>query len=148
MMMVAPRPLLIISSEIEFKQHKILPKVMEAMKVYAQWEDVKASGLPSPLQARQERRGYEETQAYYINNNQYDPKAIDSYLRSLKAGDCLSWFSFPGGHSYPFSAQLVTAGWFGRWLGLHQAAPVPPLPKVPADQALDIGPVWKGAKGK
>ncbi len=33
-MMVAPRPLLIISSEIEFRQHEILPRLMEAMKVY------------------------------------------------------------------------------------------------------------------
>jgi hypothetical protein len=141
MMMVAPRPLLIISSEIEFKQHQILPKAMEALKVYAQWEDVKGSGLPSALQARKQRSGYAETQAYYVNNNQYDPKTIDSALRSLKAGDCFSWFSFPGGHSYPFSAQLATAGWFGRWLGLHRAAPVPPLPKVPADEALNIGPL-------
>lgn len=143
MMMCAPRPLLIISSEIEFKQHQILPKAMEAMKVYANWEEVKDSGLPSPLARRKELRGYPETQAYYVNNNEYEPKAIDSYLRSLKAGDCFSWFSFPGGHSYPFAAQLVTAGWFGRWLGLHPAAPVPPLPKIKAADALNIGPQWQ-----
>ncbi len=145
MMMVAPRPLLIISSEIEFKQHKILPKCMEALKVYAQWEDVKGSGLPSAFEARKERKGYQETRDYYVNNNQYDPKAIDSYLKSLKAGDCFSWFSFPGGHSYPFTAQLLTAGWFGRWMGLHRAAPVPPLPTISADKALNVGPLWKGA---
>ncbi len=145
MMMVAPRPLMIISSEIEFKQHKILPKCMEAIKVYAQWQDVKDSGLPSALQARKERRGYAETQAYYVNNNGYSPKAIDSYLKSLNAGDCFSWFSFPGGHSYPFSAQMVTSGWFGRWMGLYPAAPVPPLPQIPADKALNIGPLAKEA---
>jgi hypothetical protein len=143
MMMVAPRPLLIISSEIEFKQHAILPKCMETMKVYAEWQDVKGSGLPSPVQMRKERRGYAETVAYYTNNNQYTPQAIDSYLRSLKAGDCFSWFSFPGGHSYPFSAQMVTTGWFGRWMGLYPAAPVPPLPKIPAEKALNIGPLPK-----
>lgn len=144
MMMVAPRPLMIISSEIEFKQHDILPKCLETMKVYAEWQDVKGSGLPSAIQARKERRGYEETKAYYMNNNGYSPKAIDSYLGSLKAGDCFSWFSFPGGHSYPFSAQMVTTGWFGRWLGLYPAAPVPPLPNIPADKALNIGPLGKG----
>jgi hypothetical protein len=143
MMMVAPRPLLIISSEIEFKQHDILPKCMETIKVYSRWKDVKDSGLPSPLEARKDRRGYAETQQYYVNNNEYSPRAIDSYLNSLSAGDCFSWFSFPGGHSYPFSAQLVTTGWFGRWLGLHEPAPVPPLPRIPAEKALNIGPLWK-----
>lgn len=148
MMMVAPRPLLIISSEIEFRQHKILPKIMEAMKVYYQWEDVKDSGLPSPLQARKERTGYQQTVDYYVNNNEYSPKGIDAYLDSLKAGDCFSWFSFPGGHSYPVAAQLLTTGWFGRWLGLFQAAPVPPLPKIPADKALNIGPLWSGTSSQ
>lgn len=148
MMMVAPRPLLILSSEIEFKQHDILPKCMETMKVYAQWQDVQGSGLPSPLQARKERRGYAETQAYYVNNNEYSPKAIDSYLNSLRAGDCFSWFSFPGGHSYPFSAQMVTTGWFGRWMGLYPAATVPPLPKTPANEALNIGPLPQKKDGQ
>lgn len=141
MMMVAPRPLMIISSEIEFKQHDILPKCLETMKVYAGWQDVKGSGLPSALQMRKERRGYVETQAYYMNNNGYSAKAIDSYLGSLRAADCFSWFSFPGGHSYPFSAQMVTTGWYARWLGLYEAAPVPPLPKVRAEEALNVGPL-------
>lgn len=144
MMMVAPRPLMIISSEIEFRQHKILPKVMEAMKVYYNWEDVKGSGLPSALQARQERLGYDETVRYYINNNEYEKKGIDNYLNNLKAGDCFSWFSFPGGHSYPIAAQMVTGGWFSRWLGLYPAAPVPDLPNIPRDKALNIGPLWNG----
>lgn len=143
MMMVAPRPLLVISSEIEFKQHDILPKCMETLKVYAGWQDVKDSGLPSALQARKERRGYEETRAYYQNNNKYSPTAIDAYLASLKAGDCFSWLSFPGGHSYPFAAQMVTTGWFGRWMGLYPAAPVPPLPGLSAEEALNVGPLGK-----
>jgi hypothetical protein len=37
MMMVAPRPLLIISSEQEFYRHKIIPKCQRALKVYADW---------------------------------------------------------------------------------------------------------------
>ncbi len=143
MMMVAPRPLLILSSEIEFHQHDILPKCLETMKVYALWQDVNGSGLPSPLSARKNLHGYAQTQAYYTQNNGYSPKSIDSYLRSLRAGDCFSWFSFPGGHSYPFSAQMVTTGWFSRWLGLHPAAPVPPPPDVPAEKALNIGPLGK-----
>lgn len=144
MMMVAPRPLLIISSEIEFRQHKILPKAMEAMKVYYNWEDVKGSGLPNILEWRKALRGYQETVDYYVNNNEYEVKGVDTYLKNLKAGDCFSWFSFPGGHSYPYSAQMLTTGWFGRWLGLYPAAPVPPLPNIPADKALNIGPLWNG----
>lgn len=143
MMMVAPRPLLILSSEIEFRQHDILPKCLETMKVYAGWRDVKGSGLPSPLAARQERGGHAQTLAYYTQNNGYSPKAIDSYLGSLGAGDCFSWFSFPGGHSYPFTAQMVATGWFGRWLGLHATAPVPAPPDISADKALHIGPLGK-----
>ncbi|HEY1049638.1 MAG TPA: hypothetical protein VGE39_07775, partial [Prosthecobacter sp.] len=80
----------------------------------------------------------------YVNNNKYTLKTIDSYLGSLKAGDCFSWFSFPGGHSYPFSAQMVTTGWFGRWMGLYEAAPVPPLPKISEMDALHVGPLPKG----
>lgn len=110
------------------------------MKVYAQWQDVKGSDPPSPLAARRNREGYAQTQAYYIQNNGYSSKGIDSYLRSLRAGDC---FNFPGGHSYPFSAQMVTTGWFSRWLGLHPVAPVPPPPDVPAKNALNIGPLGK-----
>jgi hypothetical protein len=141
MMMVAPRPLMIISSEIEFKQHDILPKCMETIKVYYEWQDVKGSGLPSPFEIRKELTGYTETLEYYRNNNEYPPKVTDAYLKTLKAGDCFTWYSFPGGHSYPFSAQMVTTGWFGRWLGLYPAAPVPPLPRIPTEEALHIGPL-------
>ena len=103
--LLAPRPLLILSSEIEYHQHDILPKCLKTMKVYVQWQDVKGSDPPSPLAAQRNREGYAQTQAYYIQNNGYSSKGIDSYLRSLRAGDC---FNFPGGHSYPFSAQMVT----------------------------------------
>ena len=62
------------------------------MKLYAQWRDVKNSGPPSPLAARKNRTGYAQTHDYYVNNNGYSPKAIDSYLKSLGAGDWFSWF--------------------------------------------------------
>lgn len=84
------------------------------MKVYAQWRDVKNSGPPSPRAARRNRTSYAQTHDYYVNNNGYSPKAIDSYLKSLGAGDWFSWFSLPGGHSYPFSAQMVTTGCFSH----------------------------------
>jgi len=145
MMMVAPRPLLMISSEIEFRQHTLLPKCMETMDVYAKWTDVKDSGLPSPLQARKQRAGYQETVDYYTRNNGHEPKGIDSYLGSLNAGDCFRWFSFLGGHSYPLAAQMLNAGWFGRWLGVYPAAAVPELPGIRAADALTIGPLWRGS---
>ena len=103
--LLAPRPLLILSSEIEYHQHDILPKCLKTMKVYVQWQDVKGSDPPSPLAARRNREGYAQTQAYYKQINGYSSKGIDSYLRSLRAGNC---FNFPGGHSFPFSAQMVT----------------------------------------
>lgn len=103
--LLALRPLLILSSEIEFHQHDILPKCSKTMKVYAQWQDVKGSDPPSPLAARRNREAYAQTQAYYKQINGYSSKGIDSYLRSLRAGHC---FNFPGGHSFPFSAQMVT----------------------------------------
>jgi hypothetical protein len=38
-------------------------------------------------------------------------------LSQLGAGDCFSWFSFPGGHSFPPVARALTFAWFDRWLG-------------------------------
>jgi dienelactone hydrolase len=119
MMMVAPRPLLIISSEWEFYSHKILPKCLEALKVYLHWQDVE--GLPSVVDARQQRRGYDKTLDYYGFNYNIKPQAMPGMLKQLGAGDCLSWFSFPGGHSFPPVAQQFTFAWFDRWLG-HEPA--------------------------
>lgn len=49
MMMVAPRPLMIISTKYEFHNHKIFPKCLEAFKVYLHWRDTE--GLPSVVAA-------------------------------------------------------------------------------------------------
>ena len=115
MMMVAPRPLLIISSEQEFYRHKVIPKCVQAMKVYANWRD--AEGLPSAVGARLTRRGYDKTIEYYQSNYNMKPESMPGMLSQIGAGDCLSWFSFPGGHSYPPVARRFTYAWFDRWLG-------------------------------
>ena len=118
MMLVAPRPLLIISSEWEFYSHKIIPKCLEAAKVYAGWRDVE--GLPSVMAARQQRIGYDQTLAYYEFNNKLTPDRIAAQISELGAGDAFSWFSFPGGHAYPPVARQMTFAWYDRWLG-HRA---------------------------
>jgi dienelactone hydrolase len=115
MMMVAPRPLLIISSEWEFYGHKSLPKCLEALKVYLNWQD--AEGLPSVVRARQERLGYDKTLEYYGFSYNIPPERLPGQLKQIGAGDCFSWFSFPGGHSYPPVAQHFSFAWFDRWLG-------------------------------
>jgi len=115
MAMVAPRPLMIISTEQEFYRHRVLPKCLEAFKVYLNWRDVK--GLPSALQARQERIGYAETLEYYETQHKMKPERMPGMLSDLGAGDCFSWFSFPGGHGYPGVARRLTFAWFDRWLG-------------------------------
>lgn len=115
MMLVAPRPLLIISSEWEFGTENLLPKCLEVAKVYLDWKD--APGLPSVVQARQERPSYAQTRAYYEFHNKIDAKKLAADLEKIGAGDCFSWFSFPGGHSFPETARRFTFAWFDRWLG-------------------------------
>ncbi len=115
MAMVAPRPLMIISSEQEFYRHKIFPKVLETFPIYANWRD--AEGLPSALKARQERIGYAATLEYYETQHKMKPERMPGMLSALGAGDCFSWFSFPGGHSYPGVARRLTFAWYDRWLG-------------------------------
>lgn len=115
MMMCAPRPLLILSSEWEFYSHKILPKIRKAQPVYFEWKDT--PGLPSVLAARRNRRGYSVTVDYYAHHNLIPEERLVRNLDSLGAGDCLQWISFPGGHSLPASARLHLFGWFDRWLG-------------------------------
>lgn len=117
MMLVAPRPLLIISSEWEFYSHKIFPKCLETMKVYMNWQDVE--GLPSVIEARKQRLGYDKTLEYYGFSYNIKPATIPKHLAQIGAGDCFNWFSFPGGHSFPPVAQQFTFAWFDRWLG-HQ----------------------------
>lgn len=115
MKMVAPRPLLIISTEQEFYRHKVLPKCLSALEVYMNWED--AEGLPSAVEARINRRGYDETLEYYEFNHRMDPERMPEMLEHLGAGDAFSWFSFPGGHGFPPVARRATFAWFDRWLG-------------------------------
>lgn len=120
MMMVAPRPLLILSTEWEFYSHKITPKCLSTARVYAEWEDMR--GLPSVVQARKERWGYDRTLAYYAFHNKVPPERIPSQLAQVGALDCFSWFSFPGGHGLPRVAREMSQAWFDRWLGHEPAA--------------------------
>jgi len=115
MMMVAPRPLLVISSEWEFYSHKLLPKCLDVARVYAEWRDTE--GLPSVVAARMARIGYDKTLEYYQFHNKIPPERIPGMLAQLGAGDCFGWFSFPGGHSFPGVARRHTFAWFDRWLG-------------------------------
>lgn len=115
MKMTAPRPLLILSSEQEFYNNKLLPKCMRALELYMNWEDVE--GLPSALETRLTRKGYQETLDYYGENYNMKPDALKRMLGQIKAGDCFSWFSFPGGHVFPPVARNYSFAWFDRWLG-------------------------------
>ncbi len=64
MMMVAPRPMLILSSEWEFDNRRgLLDKCLAVARVYVDWSD--AEGLPSAVEARQARRSHEKTLSYY-----------------------------------------------------------------------------------
>jgi hypothetical protein len=74
MMMVAPRPLLVISSEWEFYSHKVLPKCLEAFKVYLEWRD--SEGLPSVVEARKARRGYDKTSSITNSTTSFRPSAF------------------------------------------------------------------------
>lgn len=115
MALVAPRPLMIISTEQEFYRHRVFPKCLETFKIYLNWRDVE--GLPSALKARQQRIGYAETLEYYETQHKMKPDRMPGMLSDLGAGDCFSWFSFPGGHGYPGVARRLTFAWYDRWLG-------------------------------
>ena len=115
MAMVAPRPLLVISTEHEFYRHKFFPKAQETLAVYANWKDTES--LPSVVKARQERLGYAETLDYYQSQHRIKPAKVVRQLGEFGAGDCFSWFSFPGGHGFPGVTRRMTFAWFDRWLG-------------------------------
>ncbi|MDF1813571.1 MAG: acetylxylan esterase [Verrucomicrobiales bacterium] len=115
MAMVAPRPQLIISSEQEFYRHQFFKKVPKVIDVYANWRDV--DGLPRVLQARQERLGYDKTLEYYETEHLIKPSKIQQQFSEFGAGDCFSWFSFPGGHGFPGVARRHAFAWYDRWLG-------------------------------
>jgi len=115
MAMVAPRPLLVISTEQEFYRHKFFPKARNTLDVYINWRDT--DGLPSVLKARQQRLGYDLTLEYYETQHQMKPDKIERQFSEFGAGDCFSWFSFPGGHAFPGVTRRLTFAWFDRWLG-------------------------------
>lgn len=115
MAMIAPRALLVISTEHEFSRHRFFPKAMETLPIYVNWSE--HDGDPSVLKARQERLGYAETLEYYESNYGQSEKTVVTKLRELGAGDAFSWFSFSGGHAFPGVARRMTFAWFDRWLG-------------------------------
>lgn len=115
MAMVAPRALLVISSEHEFARHKFFAKVPKVIDVYANWKD--AEGLPSAIGMRKERLGWDKTLEYYGTEYGMGPEKVEGMIEELGAGDAFSWFSFPGGHGWPGVAQRNSFAWFDRWLG-------------------------------
>jgi hypothetical protein len=115
MMMVAPRPMLILSSEWEFFNRRgLLDKCLAVAQVYRDWEDVE--GLPSVMEARRNRRSYQHTLSYYKERSDISPRLMENHLSQLGAGDCFSWFSYPGGHSFPPVVRDYTFAWLDRWL--------------------------------
>lgn len=115
MAMVAPRALLVISTEQEFYRHKFFQKVPKVLDVYINWQET--DGLPSVLKARQERPGFAETLDYYETQHNISESTIVKQFGEFGAGDCFSWFSFPGGHGLPGVARRMSFAWFDRWLG-------------------------------
>jgi dienelactone hydrolase len=120
MMLVAPRPLLILSSEWEFyNRRNLLDKCLSVARVYRGWRD--APGLPSVLDARRNRRSYQKTLSYYKERYDISPEQMETQLSALGAGDCFGWFSYPGGHSYPPVVRQYSFAWLDRWLDRDQA---------------------------
>lgn len=120
MMLVAPRPMLILCSEWEFyNRRNLLDKCLSVARVYRGWRD--APGLPSVLDARRNRRSYEKTLSYYKERYKISPEQMETQLRTLGAGDCFGWFSYPGGHSYPPVVRQYSLAWLDRWLDRDQA---------------------------
>ena len=119
MMLVAPRPLMILCSEWEFHNRRnLLDKCLAVSRVYRDWVD--AEGLPSVLAARRERRSYAQTLSYYKERYDISPEKMESELQSIGAGDCFGWFSYPGGHSYPPVVRQFSFAWLDRWLDRDQ----------------------------
>jgi dienelactone hydrolase len=115
MMLVAPRPLLILSSEWEFyNRRNLIGKCLSAARVYHEWRDVE--GLPSAVEARIARRSHAQTLSYYEERSEISPEQMRRELGRLGAGDCFGWFSYPGGHSYPPLARQYSFAWLDRWL--------------------------------
>ncbi len=115
MMLVAPRPLLILASEWEFyNRRNLLDKCLSVAQVYRDWKD--HPDLPSVIDARRRRQSHAATLSYYKERYDIDPKQMETELRRIGAGDCFGWFSYPGGHSYPPIARQYSFAWLDRWL--------------------------------
>jgi dienelactone hydrolase len=115
MMLVAPRPMLVLSSEWEFyNRRNLLDKCLSVAQVYRDWKDF--DGLPSVFEARRKRKSYEKTLSYYKERSDIEPKQMETELRRIGAGDCFGWFSYPGGHSFPPVIRAYTFAWLDRWL--------------------------------
>jgi len=100
----------------------LAPTIAFASCHRATWRDT--DGLPGIFRARQQRSGYDQTLAYYDEAGK-SPGKVDKVIEELGAGDCPSWFSFPGGHTYPPVARRLSFAWFDRWLGHEPAFPIP-----------------------
>ncbi len=119
MMLVAPRPMLILKSEWEFDNRRnLLDKCLDVARLYRDWQD--APGLPSVIEARRQRKSYAQTLSYYKERYDIGPERMESQLRRIGAGDCFGWFSYPGGHSYPPVARDYSFAWLDRWLDRDQ----------------------------
>lgn len=115
MMMVAPRPLLILCSEWEFYNRRgLLDKCLDVAQVYRDWKDT--DGLPSVMEARMKRKSYAASLNYYKERYDFSAEKVTREIRGIGAGDCFSWFSYPGGHSFPPVARTLTYAWLDRWL--------------------------------
>ncbi|MCX7826791.1 MAG: acetylxylan esterase [Verrucomicrobiae bacterium] len=118
MMLVAPRPLLVMNSEYEFVSHHTMEKLLRALEVYANWQD--ADGLPSVVASREANPGHAKTLDGY---KAYTPEKMRDVYARLGAGDRLAWFSYPGPHAYPPAAKRFSFAWFDRWFGHTPAVP-------------------------
>ncbi len=118
LMLVAPRPQLIISSEQEFYRHQVLPKCLKALHVYLNWRD--AEGLPGALAARQHRIGYEQTLQYYESQRRIAPGLSRDAERArcrrllllvLLPEEGMVFRALPDG----LLLRGLTDGWDARW---------------------------------
>ncbi len=115
MMLVAPRPLLILSSEWEFyNRRSLLDKCLSVARIYRDWRDDRR--LPSVFEARRDRQSYQKTLSYYNERYNISPAQMEIDLRTIGAGDCFGWFAYPGGHSYPPVVRQYSCAWLDRWL--------------------------------
>ncbi|MEW5978743.1 MAG: alpha/beta hydrolase family protein [Acidobacteriota bacterium] len=118
MMLVAPRPLLVMGTEHEFAAQSTPAKCARAYEVYRDWQDT--DGLPNVVASRERcPGGHAKTLEFYKVSSE---KLQQVYAR-LGAADRLTWFSYPGGHGYPPVAKRFSFSWFDRWFGHTPSVP-------------------------